>query len=142
MKCVRLTFLLVALLFFAGCMTDKGPKRTDVVAISEDATITESGLAYVVLSEGSGASPSASDTVRVHYTGWTIDGAQFDSSRDRGQPAEFPLDLVIAGWTEGVALMKVGESARFWIPEHLAYQGRSGAPKGMLIFDIELLDIL
>src|SRR5690554_3318830 len=114
----------------------------NVAAPPADATVTASGLAYQVLTEGNGASPSASDTVRVHYTGWTTDGAKFDSSVDRGQPAEFPLNRVIAGWTEGVSLMKTGESTRFWIPEALAYQGRPGAPKGMLVFDVELIAIL
>ncbi|MBT9558454.1 MAG: FKBP-type peptidyl-prolyl cis-trans isomerase [Myxococcales bacterium] len=86
--------------------------------------------------------PTADDTVRVHYTGWTTDGKMFDSSIPRGEPTTFPLNAVIAGWTEGVQLMKVGEKRRFWIPEGLAYQGRPGAPAGMLVFDVELLDIL
>ncbi len=76
----------------------------------------------------------------VHYSGWTTDGKLFDSSVSRGQPASFPLGDVIKGWTEGVQLMVVGEKARFWIPEGLAYKGKS-APFGMLVFDIELLEI-
>lgn len=143
MKFIRLSLLLFAMLFFVGCTNAPDENAPDnVAAAPADANVTPSGLAYVVLKEGTGASPSASDTVRVHYTGWTTDGAKFDSSVDRGEPAEFPLRNVIAGWTEGVALMKVGETARFWIPEDLAYQGRPGAPKGMLVFDIELIDIL
>ena len=77
----------------------------------------------------------------VHYTGWTTDGKMFDSSVTRGEPATFPLNQVITGWTEGVQLMVVGEKTRFWIPENLAYQGQAGAPRGMLVFDVELLKI-
>ena len=76
----------------------------------------------------------------VHYSGWTTDGKMFDSSVTRGQPATFPLDGVIGGWTEGVQLMVEGEKARFWIPEKLAYKGER-APYGMLVFDIELIKI-
>lgn len=143
MKFIRLSLLLFTMLFFVGCTSGPDENAPDnVAAPPADATVTASGLAYVVLKDGSGASPNASDTVRVHYTGWTTDGAKFDSSVDRGEPAEFPLSGVIAGWTEGVALMKTGEKSRFWIPEDLAYQGRMGAPKGMLVFDIELLAIV
>ena len=108
-----------------------------------DAATTESGLASVVLTPGTGAEhPDAADKVTVHYTGWTTDGKEFDSSHKRGRPATFRLDQVIAGWTEGVQLMKVGETRRLWIPEALAYQGQPGAPAGMLIFDVELLEIV
>jgi peptidylprolyl isomerase len=79
--------------------------------------------------------------VVVHYTGWTTDGKMFDSSVQRGEPAEFSLDGVIRGWTEGVQMMVRGEKRRLWIPEALAYQGEPGKPAGMLVFDIELLDI-
>jgi peptidylprolyl isomerase len=79
--------------------------------------------------------------VRVDYSGWTTDGKMFDSSLTRGEPAEFPLGGVIAGWTEGLQLMVKGEKRRFWIPEALAYKGAPGAPAGMLVFDVELLDI-
>ena len=88
-----------------------------------------------------GRAPTASSTVSVHYSGWTTDGRLFDSSATRGRPATFPLSGVIAGWTEGVQRMVVGEKRRFWIPESLAYQGRPGAPQGMLVFDVELLSI-
>jgi FKBP-type peptidyl-prolyl cis-trans isomerase len=79
--------------------------------------------------------------VMVHYTGWTTDGKMFDSSVVNGQPLTFPLNGVIAGWTEGVQLMVEEEKTRFWIPEALAYKGQAGAPKGMLVFDVELLRI-
>ena len=77
----------------------------------------------------------------VHYTGWTTDGKMFDSSVTRGKPITFGLDQVIAGWTEGVQLMVEGEKTRFWIPQNLAYKGQAGAPRGMLVFDVELLKI-
>ena len=106
---------------------------------------TESGLRSIVLTEGTGdTSPSAKDTVEVHYTGWLLDGTKFDSSVDRGKPSTFGLDQVIAGWTEGVALMKVGEKRKFIIPADLAYgsKGRpSIPPDSTLVFDIELLAI-
>ena len=115
----------------------------DVAAPPSDAQRTESGLASKVLEPGeaSGASPDENDRVTVHYTGWTTDGEMFDSSRTRGQPTTFTLNRVIAGWTEGLQLMKTGEKRRFWIPQDLAYQGRPGAPAGMLVFDVELLEV-
>jgi peptidylprolyl isomerase len=129
----------------AGEATPEGaiPAPDDVAAPPADAERTESGLASKVLEEGNadGASPDANDRVTVHYTGWTTDGEMFDSSRTRGRPATFPLGGVIAGWTEGLQLMKVGEKRRFWIPEELAYQGRPGAPQGMLVFDVELMNV-
>ena len=119
------------------------PAPPDVAAAPADAEKTKSGLASKVLQAGTGTEhPSAVDTVQVHYTGWTTDGKMFDSSRTRGQPARFRLNGVIAGWTEGVQLMTKGEKRRFWIPEELAYKGRQGAPQGMLVFDVELLDIM
>jgi hypothetical protein len=115
---------------------------TDVAAPPADAQKTPSGLASKVLKAGDGgAKPLATNVVTVHYTGWTTDGKAFDSSVARGQPASFPLNRVIAGWTEGVQLMTVGEERRFWIPQALAYQGRPGPPAGMLVFDVELLAI-
>ena len=116
----------------------------DVSAAPKTAKKTKSGLAYRVLRPGTGAQPKATDTVLVHYSGWTTDGKMFDSSVMRGQPITFRLDQVIKGWTEGVQLMNVGEKARFWIPGNLAYGDkptRPGAPAGMLVFDIELLGI-
>jgi len=113
----------------------------DVKAAPADAKKTASGLAYKVLKPGAGARhPKSSDKVTVHYTGWTTDGKMFDSSVTRGEPATFPLDGVIPGWTEGVQLMVVGEKTRFWIPEKLAYKGQS-PPYGLLVFDVELLKI-
>ena len=115
---------------------------SDVAAPPANAERTESGLASVVLQAGSGGErPAARDTVSVHYTGWQTNGHKFDSSVDRGEPASFPLNRVIAGWTEGLQLMQVGEKRRLWIPEPLAYGGRPGRPSGMLVFDVELLSI-
>jgi len=112
----------------------------DVAAPPEDAETTASGLVSKKLTTGSGdAHPTASSKVTVHYTGWTTDGKMFDSSVVRGQSTTFPLNGVIAGWTEGVQLMVTGEKRRFWIPESLAYQGRPGAPAGTLVFDVELI---
>lgn len=114
----------------------------DVAAPPADAETTASGLASKVLKAGTGTeNPTATSTVNVHYTGWTTDGKRFDSSVERGETISFPLNRVIAGWTEGVQLMVVGEKRRFWIPEALAYQGRPGAPAGMLVFDVELFEI-
>src|SRR5688572_21343559 len=113
----------------------------DVSAAPADAQKTASGLASKVLKEGSGAQPTADDTVEVHYTGWTTDGKMFDSSYKRNQPAKFPLKGVIPGWTEGVQLMKEGEKRRFWIPVELAYNNRPGFPAGTLVFDVELLKV-
>jgi FKBP-type peptidyl-prolyl cis-trans isomerase len=106
---------------------------------------TASGLMYVILKEGEGATPQPTDTVQVHYTGWlSADGTKFDSSYDRGTPATCPLNRVIKGWTEGVGLMKVGAKHRLVIPPELAYgeRGRpSIPPNSTLVFDIELLGI-
>jgi FKBP-type peptidyl-prolyl cis-trans isomerase FklB len=106
---------------------------------------TASGLQYKVVKEGTGKKPSASNTVKVHYEGRLIDGKVFDSSIKRGEPIEFPLNGVIAGWTEGVQLMSVGSKYTFFIPSQLAY-GEQGAgsdigPNETLIFEVELLDI-
>ncbi|MER2490365.1 FKBP-type peptidyl-prolyl cis-trans isomerase [Catenovulum sediminis] len=106
--------------------------------------VTESGLQYEVLVEGEGDKPAATDTVTVHYTGTLLDGTKFDSSVDRGEPASFPLNRVIPGWTEGVQLMNVGSKYRFYIPYNLAY-GENGTgsipPFATLIFDVELISI-
>lgn len=114
----------------------------DVAKAPKTAKKTKSGLAYQVITKGTGKDhPAANSVVSVHYTGWTTDGNMFDSSVARGEPATFPLDGVIPGWTEGVQLMVEGEKTRFWIPEALAYKGTPGAPAGMLVFDVELLKI-
>jgi len=107
---------------------------------------TESGLQYEVISPGYGPQPSAQDTVRVHYKGTLIDGAEFDSSYTRGQPIEFPLNGVIPGWTEGLQLMKAGGKYRLFIPSDLGYgpygNGPQIPPYSTLIFEVELLDII
>lgn len=116
----------------------------DVAAAPADALQTASGLAHKLLVKGTGTvHPKASDTVTVHYSGWTTDGELFDSSVSRGEPASFGLKQVIRGWTEGVQLMVEGEKRRFWIPARLAYGENpgGGAPGGMLVFDVELLEI-
>ena len=121
------------------------PAPADVAAAPKDAKKTASGLAYKVLTKGTGTKhPTAQNQVSVHYSGWTTDGKMFDSSVMRGEPTSFPLDAVIKGWTEGVQLMVEGEKTRFWIPAGLAYgeNPRPGAPRGMLVFDVELLKIL
>ena len=134
----------------ARSMIDGVPKEiierpttpTDVAAPPEDARKTASGLAYRILRPGSGTEqPSRRSTVVVHYSGWTTDGAMFDSSVLRGDPATFPLTGVIRGWTEGLQLMTVGEKTRFWIPSKLAYGNDRSKPQGMLVFDVELLEI-
>jgi FKBP-type peptidyl-prolyl cis-trans isomerase len=125
------------------------PVPADVAAPPASATKTASGLAYKLLSPGKdpGApKPGPTSMVEVNYTGWTTDGKMFDSSVTRGQPARFPLNRVIKGWTEGLQLMKIGDKMRFWIPAKLAYDDpdrpkRPGAPQGMLVFDVELLNL-
>jgi len=110
----------------------------------EGAVKTESGLVYRTLEPGQGASPAATDTVKVHYHGTLTDGTVFDSSRDRGQPVEFPLNQVIPCWTEGVQKMKVGEKAQLVCPSDIAYgdEGRPGIPPGAtLVFEVELIGI-
>ncbi len=112
----------------------------------DEITVTASGLQYEILTEGNGDKPTASDTVRTHYHGTLIDGTVFDSSVDRGQPAEFPVNGVIAGWTEALQLMPKGSKWRLHIPYNLAYgeRGAGGAigPYAALVFDVELLDII
>ncbi len=120
------------------------PVPTDVKAPPANATKTASGLAYRILKKGTSTqSPKATDRVVVNYSGWTTDGKMFDSSITNGEPITFGLNQVIKGWTEGVQLMHVGDTARFWIPANLAYgeHPRPGAPAGMLVFDIELIEI-
>ena len=122
------------------------PVPKDVKAPPKDAKRKPSGLAYRVLKKGPGKGPSPKTTSQVtaHYTGWTTDGKMFDSSVVRGEPLNFGVDQVIKGWTEGLQLMKVGDSYRFWIPANLAYgtrPTRPGVPAGMLVFDVELLGI-
>ena len=112
---------------------------------NENVKETSTGLQYVVEKEGEGAQPTAEDEVTVHYTGRLLDGTVFDSSVNRGEPATFPLNRVIPGWTEGVQLMKEGAKYTFFIPSDLAYgpQGVPGAipPHSTLIFDVELIKV-
>jgi FKBP-type peptidyl-prolyl cis-trans isomerase FkpA len=122
----------------------KGDKFLSENKSKEGVKTTPSGLQYQVIKEGAGASPKETDTVKVHYRGTLIDGTQFDSSYDRGEPAEFPLNQVIKGWTEGLQLMKVGGKMKLFVPSDMAYgpQGRpSIPPNSVLIFDVELLEI-
>ncbi len=111
----------------------------------EGVKTTASGLQYKVLKEGTGVSPKATDTVKVNYRGTTIDGTEFDSSYKRGEPASFPVNRVIKGWTEGLQLMKVGSKYQLFVPADLAYAERGAGsdigPNATLIFDVELLGI-
>ena len=144
----RSIFVLVAVLL-AGCSSTSTPAErpglpppSDVAAPPPDSVKAPSGLSTRVLQPGTGQRhPRTSDTVVVHYTGWTTDGKMFDSSVQRGQPSEFRVDGVIRGWTEGLQMMVEGEKRRLWVPESLAYQGQRGQPQGMLVFDVELVDI-
>ena len=135
----------LALACFFSTVNAENPKTpTDVAAAPADAKKTASGLASKVLKKGTGTKkPKATDSVEVHYSGWTLDGKMFDSSVARGKTATFPLNRVIAGWTEGVQLMVEGEKRRFWIPAKLAYGENPGGgrPGGMLCFDVELVKI-
>lgn len=120
------------------------PAPPDVAGPPAGAQRSPSGVAWTVLTPGTGTRhPRPNSEVTVHYTGWTTDGRMFDSSVQRGEPTSFPLDQVIPGWTEAVQMMVEGEKRRFWIPGHLAYDNspRPDAPKGMLVFDIELIRI-
>lgn len=115
-------------------------------AQKEGVITTASGLQYIVIEEGTGKNPKATDSVRCHYEGMLIDGSLFDSSVQRGEPADFPLNGVIAGWTEGLQLMKEGAKYRFFIPYLLGY-GANGAgasipPYSTLVFDVELIEVL
>ena len=125
---------------------DKGEEFLAAKAMEEGVVSLPSGLMYQVLNEGNGKKPTADDTVECHYEGQLIDGTVFDSSYKRGQSATFPLNGVIAGWTEGVQLMSEGAKYRFFIPNQLAY-GERGAgsaipPFAALVFDVELIKVL
>jgi peptidylprolyl isomerase len=111
------------------------------MAIPSDAQKTPSGIAWTVLKPGTGTEhPTPTSRVLVHYTGWTMDGKEFDSSVRKNQPLDYPLNRLIPGWVEGVQLMVKGEKRKFWIPGKLAYDGMAGRPQGTLVFEIELLD--
>ncbi len=148
------TLLCLVIAIAAGCSSSKQaadtnassstpqiPAPPDVAAPPPDAIRTPTGLVSKVLTPGTGTRhPRPNSQVVVQYTGWTTDGKMFDSSVAKGEPASMSLDGVIAGWTEGVQMMVVGEKRRFWIPARLAYEGKDG-PQGMLVFDIELVRI-
>lgn len=127
----------------AASNKEEGQKFLAENKTKEGVQTTDSGLQYKVVKEGTGASPKATDMVKVHYEGKLIDGTVFDSSYERGEPIEFPLNQVIPGWTEGVQLMKKGAEYELYIPSDLAY-GESGTPgiepNSVLIFKVELLD--
>ncbi|MBA6336197.1 MULTISPECIES: FKBP-type peptidyl-prolyl cis-trans isomerase [unclassified Colwellia] len=127
-------------------MSAEGEKFLAENAKRDEVTVTESGLQYEVLATGDGEKPTAASTVRTHYHGTFINGDIFDSSVDRGQPAEFPIGGVIPGWTEALQLMTEGSKWRLYVPYHLAYgeQGSQGAipPYSTLVFDVELLAIV
>jgi FKBP-type peptidyl-prolyl cis-trans isomerase FkpA len=123
---------------------DEGKKFLENNKSKAGVKTTASGLQYEVITEGKGASPKAEETVTVNYKGTLLDGTVFDSSYDRGQPATFPLNQVIPGWTEGIPLMKVGSKYKFYIPSELAYGDRSQGKikaNSVLIFEVELLEI-
>lgn len=123
----------------------KGAEFLEKNKSAEGVKTTASGLQYVVMKDGDGKMPTKSDTVKAHYKGTLMDGSQFDSSYERGQPAEFPVQGVIPGWSEALQLMKVGSKYKLFIPPELAYgaSGRPGIPaNSVLIFEVELLDIV
>jgi FKBP-type peptidyl-prolyl cis-trans isomerase FklB len=128
-----------------GVATDPGEAFLVANAKKEGVITTASGLQYKVLKSGTGDSPKATDQVKVHYTGTTIDGNVFDSSVQRGQPAVFPVNAVIPGWVEALQLMKVGDKWQLVIPAKLAYGAQSPSPaippNSVLIFEVELIDI-
>ncbi len=147
------TVILIGFTMFsmANATTPEENKAAGTAFLAEntkkpDIVTTATGLQYQILTPGTGAiSPSATDRVTVHYKGTTLDGEEFDSSYSRGEPATFPLNRVIAGWTEGVQLMQEGAKYRFYIPSELAYgeqgAGRAIGPNATLIFDVELIKI-
>ncbi|HET7923034.1 MAG TPA: FKBP-type peptidyl-prolyl cis-trans isomerase [Gammaproteobacteria bacterium] len=142
---MRSLSLLACTLLLVACAGNPYLAPADVSAPPPGAQRLDSGLAYQVLRPGTGHEhPAADSIVVVNYTGWTTDGRMFDSSLDSSEPATFPLNKLIKGWQQGLPLMVTGEKARFWIPAALAYgehPTKPGAPAGMLVFDIELLQI-
>ncbi len=130
----------------AGPLAEAGEKFLAENATKEGITVTASGLQYEVMTEGTGEKPAESAVVKTHYHGTLIDGTVFDSSVDRGEPAEFPVNRVIGGWTEALQLMPVGSKWRLFIPYQLAYgeQGAGGSikPFAALVFEVELIEIV
>ena len=153
MRLARLGLVLVAAaLTVSACQVKEEPGSgpapipapADVKAPPADALRTPSGLASKVVIVGLGSvKPTPTSTITVHYTGWTTDGKMFESSYQSGKPVTFEVRQVIPGWQEAVQLMVAGEKRRFWIPGHLAYDNSTNPndPKGMLVFEIELLDV-
>jgi FKBP-type peptidyl-prolyl cis-trans isomerase len=141
MRSILFALLLTATLSAQTTTLKVIPAPKDVAAAPADAKKTPSGLATQVLQPGTGKDhPALEDVVIVNYTGWTTDGKMFDSSISRGKPATFPVNRVIPGFTETLMMMVPGEKRRAWIPEALAYKGQRD-PKGMLVFDLELIEI-
>jgi len=141
---LRLSCLALALTLLAQAAMAQNAVTT-AAAKEEGAVVTPSGLVYRSLKDGNGASPTASDKVTVHYKGTFPDGREFDSSYKRGQPIDFPLNRVIACWTEGVQRMKVGGKAKLTCPPEIAYGARGAGnavpPNATLLFEVELLGI-
>ncbi len=141
---ISLRFPCLALALFAQVAMAQNAVTT-AAAKEEGAVVTPSGLVYRSLKDGNGASPTASDKVTVHYKGTFPDGREFDSSYKRGQPIDFPLNRVIACWTEGVQRMKVGGKAKLTCPPEIAYGSRGAGsavpPNATLLFEVELLGI-
>ena len=149
-RIVALIFIAFSAMSFACTVKeDQGsgpaaiPAPPDVAAPPPDAKVTPSGLASKILRVGfSNVHPSARSNIKVIYTGWTTDGKMFETSTTAGHAAgPFPLEQMIPGWIEGLPLMVVGEKRRFWIPAALAYNNDPNFPKGMLVFDIELVEV-
>jgi FKBP-type peptidyl-prolyl cis-trans isomerase len=148
---VTILFIGFTMFSMANATTPAETKAAGIAFLADNAkkpniVSTATGLQYEVLTAGTGTvSPTASANVTVHYKGTTLDGKEFDSSYSRGAPASFPLNRVIAGWTEGVQLMTEGAKYRFYIPSELAYgeqgAGRDIGPNAALIFDVELIKI-
>ncbi len=140
------SFTLSSHLLMADAAQEKGEAFLKENAAKEGVKATASGLQYKIVKEGEGKSPKATDTVLVHYKGTLLDGKEFDSSYKRNEPIEFPLNRVIAGWTEGLQLLKEGGKAILYIPSKLAY-GPTGTPGGpigpneTLVFEVELLKV-
>jgi len=144
MMASRVLTILTAALCLVGC--NESPQTSADNAPDNEMKMTRSGLKFWVLKRGNGTvSPKPTDTVKVHYHGTLLDGTVFDSSVERGEPATFPLNAVIAGWTEGLQLMKAGDKFKFEIPPNLAYGANSPNPKippnSTLVFEVELLGI-
>ena len=142
--CTLFAVLFIAVGSFAQQPSPQStPAPPDVAAPPTDAVKSASGLASKLLAPGKGDKrPGLKDAVTVHYTAWTTDGKMFDSSHARKMPSTFLVESAIKGWGEGVQLMTPGEKRRLWIPEELAFRGQAGRPKGMVVFDVELLEVI